>query len=263
MAARDQGTHAAHISRREAARRPPMRDDPVERLRSEWSLQCRVSDERMRAALADDGCPLCALSGRVTKHMLIAMLRADRYPAATARQIHRAQGWCPAHAWLLLDAATAEDLPAHGVFDALIALLDDAHRSLAAYGGHGLEDRLDPSIFKRTLHDDRIKGVRRRITPRGRCMICLLIKRIHEELGYQMLTLLGAAEVRTGYGWRAALCLPHFRWALEHTADTAVLDCLVEAEARRLASLLTQASVSELRACLAHAVGSRAMSPDP
>jgi hypothetical protein len=71
------------------------------------------------------------------------------------------------------------------------------------------------------------------------------------------MALLGQEETRAGYRPDSALCLAHFRWALQAAGDKATLDCLVEAERERLRSLLSDRSGEGRVAVLAHVAGVR------
>lgn len=233
------------------APRPP--DPPALGLAQEVAELWGLSPERLNRVLSGAGCPLChALVGAVADFM-DRLLGVRALPEPVIREIRAARGFCPVHAWRLHREAVERGLPATGVVGSIRDVLAQALAALGLYGEGGTA-RLDPTVFKRTVRYGWTKELVRRLEPKEGCPVCLGVRRIEETLGYQLLALLGRHEIRAGYRSDSALCLPHFRWAL-HAADKATLDCLVEAERERLASLLSDRSNPGWSPSLAHVVG--------
>ena len=226
----------------------------VEALVAEWAELCRVTAEQLRTTLSEEGCPLCRVSAHVAERLCAAMLEARHLPPSTEQQLHRAQGFCTLHVRLLLDAVRSLALPAEGLHRAVLEVLAAARAALRLYGATRPEARLDPAVFKRTIRYGWTKNVARKLAPTGRCAVCLILKSVDERAGYRLLELLGRHDARSRYGPRSALCLPHFRWVLDHAAEKLVLDCVVQAEQGRLEALVDE-PLAEIPSRLLHAVG--------
>lgn len=228
-------------------------ESAAEALATEWAAACRVTEDQLGTALREDGCPLCRVAAHVAERLYAAMLETRHLPPLTEQQVHRAQGLCEVHARAVLDAARLRSLPAEGLGRTLLGVLGAARAALQLYGAQP-DPHLDPAVFKRTIRYHWTKNVARKLAPSGLCPLCLILKRVDEAAGYDLLALLGRADVRSAYGPRAALCLPHFRWVLDHAAEKVVLDCVVKAEEGRLAAL-EDASSREMSSALCHLVG--------
>ncbi len=161
------------------------------------------------------GCPLCLLVQRAADDLLARWLPARRLPETTELQIRRAQGPCAPHAWWLLAGATERNQRAEGLARAMVDVLDAALGALRSYDEDGDAGGLDPTVFKRTVRYAWTGRIAPRLARTGACPVCLLLKRIQETLGYRLLELLRCPELRASYSARAALCLPHFRWAVD------------------------------------------------
>jgi hypothetical protein len=151
--------------------------------------------------------------------------------------------------------ASSRKLAATAISRALADVLGAALAGVGYYGDRHPEARLDPAIFKRTVRHAWTKDVARRLSPAGPCAVCLLVKRIEDTLGYRLFELMRRDDVQAAYTPQSALCLPHFRWALDAAGDKAVLDRLVLVERRCLESLVAQDLRQGLGAILAHVVG--------
>ena len=217
----------------------------------------QLSADALRPALATGECPLCRMLVQATDDLTGLLLRAEELPGSMCDETREARGFCGIHAWRLLEAGAARGLPAMGVVRPVRDVLAHALSALALYGERSDEDRLDPAVFKRTTRHGWTRRVARRLEPGRKCPVCLAVKLIDETLGYQLLALLGQEDIRAGYHADSALCLPHFRWALQAAGDKATLDCLVEAERERLRSLLSDRSGEGRVAALAHVAGVR------
>jgi hypothetical protein len=182
------------------------------------------------------------------------MVETRRLPSSTEQHVHRAQGLCTMHARSLLDAARSLAVPAEGARRALLDVVVAARGALRLYGATRPQSHLDPAVFKRTIRHGWTKTVARKLAPTGPCPWCLILKRIDETAGYRLVELLGREDVRSAYGPRTALCLPHFRWVLDHAAEKVVLDCVVQAEAGKLETLMA-GPMAELSSYLVHVVG--------
>jgi hypothetical protein len=235
--------------------RPPA-EDAGERLAAEWSVEPRLSNTVLLDVLGEEGCPLCLLVQRAADDLLARWLSARRLPETTELQIRRAQGLCAPHAWWLLAGATERNQRGEGLARAMVDVLDAALGALRSYDEDGDAGGLDPTVFKRTVRYAWTRRIARRLVRTGTCPVCLLLKRIQETLGYQLLELLRCPELRASYSARAALCLPHFRWAVDTAPDKDLLDRLVETEQKRLQSLLRDGRNRDWASALAHTTGS-------
>jgi hypothetical protein len=237
--------------------RPPAQD-AGERLAAEWSVEPSLSQTVLLELLGEEGCPPCLLVRRAADELLARWLSARRLPETTELQIRRAQGLCAPPAWWLLAGAAERGSLGEGLSRAMVDVLDAALGALRSYEKDGDAGGLDPTVFKRTVRYAWTRRIARRLARSGTCPVCLLLKRIQERLGYQLLELLRCAEVRALYSARAALCLPHFRWAIDRAADKDLLDRLIDVERTRLESLARDERNRDWSSALVHATGSDA-----
>ncbi|HEV8439555.1 MAG TPA: DUF6062 family protein [Methylomirabilota bacterium] len=246
--------------RRTENRSHPASAEPVDSgvaLAKEIAERWRPSTDSLGPLLAMGECPLCRMLVQPTEDLMDQVVSAEQLPEPMRELIRGARGFCPVHAWRLFEAGEARGVPAPGLVRSIHGVLEYALSAMEVYGERTAETRLDPAGFKRTVRHGWTKRVARRLAPNRKCPFCLAVKLIEHTLGYQLIALLGRDEIRAGYRSHSALCLPHFRWALDAAGDKATLDCLVETERKRLRAVVSDRTAAGSVATLAHVVGVR------
>ena len=187
--------------------------------------------DRLEAALAGPGCPICWEAERSRRHYLRSLLREHKGSEGVWASLRRNWGLCLPHTRGLL----AEETRTVRGFSAatLYCWLTDALLEEAARDGSR----------RRWRSRSRFRDL---VEPRGGCLACRQLGAYERAAIGGLVGTLASGEppsVMTAYVGGPGLCLPHLRVALDLTDHPGTADLLREQVLKRLRALSDELEV--------------------
>lgn len=170
------------------------------------------------------GCPLCAIEAESTKRYLEGLLYESVNDPGVRRGLRESRGYCPRHAHILAGFKS-------GLGTAIL-----------------YRDQVE--LFLEFLNALRRPGLRRlrrsaaaAWAKHQQCPACRLEAESRERHAAVLIDDLADAQMRAAFDACPGLCVPHFLFVYDRTADPGTRDYLLEAQQRKFAAL--QAELDE------------------
>ncbi len=184
----------------------------------------------LRDAMKQPGCPVCRLAHRAADRFIETLLWEMVNDPETRRDLRRAQGLCPDHAWRLVRGGPSlgATIIMHDVLRNTLRAVEaqNAARRRASLAGRMLEHlRVGDGSA-----DDRDEFLRR-IEPQGQCPACEQVEITQHIATATLLENLSHGEsMVTEFQASDGLCLPHLRMAVKASRSSDALDNLLGAQ---------------------------------
>ena len=176
-------------------------------------------------ACAQPGCPVCRLELRSVQRYLNSVLYESVNDPGVREGLRQAHGYCYEHAWLM---------SANYVYSLGIAILQRDVVETA------LEQTATVPLGRSARQ--RARRLLQRLRPTAECPACAHRRTTEDHVLQALLQHSGDEALAAALDDSAGLCLPHFRRALELTADAAALNRLVDLQRRTLTRLRDELS---------------------
>lgn len=153
---------------------------------------------KLHQAFAQPECPICRLTAESVHHYLGGLVYEYVNKVPTHMAVRAARGFCPNHAWHVLDRINASHLGIAILYEGLVRnMLNDM-------------GTVKPDSRRRTLGQ-----AAKALEPQGECPGCTHRATVEEQLVRNLLEHIDQDEFAEAFGASAGLCLPHVRQVLD------------------------------------------------